>query len=197
MAERDQLGREAWTQAALDALGEEGLHGVAVEPLARALKVTKGSFYWHFKTRDELLLAAMERWANTQTEALIQAATNIRDPRQRLLGLIDQAHRSRAGLKLTHAVAAAAAHPVVGPVARRVSERRLSFLTECFTALALTPAAANNAARVVYCSYLGLAELEALGLGPKTHADLRAHVDYLLAALVPKRASRSSASPKR
>ena len=45
-------------RAAIDAFERSGPAGVAIVPLARQLGVTRGSFYWHFKSRDELLVAA-------------------------------------------------------------------------------------------------------------------------------------------
>ena len=56
-----RLSTADWEAAALDALAENGLAGVAIEPLARRLGVTKGSFYWHFTDRDALLAALKER----------------------------------------------------------------------------------------------------------------------------------------
>ena len=56
-----RLSAEDWALAALDVIAESGLASVAVEPLAKRLGVTKGSFYWHFPSRDALLVAALER----------------------------------------------------------------------------------------------------------------------------------------
>jgi AcrR family transcriptional regulator len=66
MAEKARLDRADWLDAALDALHEEGESGVRVEPLARRLGVTKGSFYHHFRDREELLGAMIDRWQATQ-----------------------------------------------------------------------------------------------------------------------------------
>ena len=60
--EKSRLSAEDWALAALDVIAESGLAAVAVEPLARRLGVTKGSFYWHFPSREALLVAALERW---------------------------------------------------------------------------------------------------------------------------------------
>jgi len=49
------LGQDDWLRAARLALLRGGVEAVRVEKLARDLGVTKGSFYWHFKDRDELL----------------------------------------------------------------------------------------------------------------------------------------------
>ena len=54
------LSKADWTESALLALARDGLTGVAVEPLARRLSATKGSFYWHFANRAELIAATLE-----------------------------------------------------------------------------------------------------------------------------------------
>lgn len=47
---------DSWIDAALQVLAEQGIEGVKVERLANELGVTKGSFYWHFKDREALLV---------------------------------------------------------------------------------------------------------------------------------------------
>lgn len=49
------LSKADWTEAALAALARDGLASVAVEPLALQLGTTKGSFYWHFTDRADLI----------------------------------------------------------------------------------------------------------------------------------------------
>src|SRR5690606_34135016 len=63
-----RLSAEDWAQAALELIAEQGVAAVAVEPLARRLGVTKGSFYWHFPSREALLVAALERWEQFEQE---------------------------------------------------------------------------------------------------------------------------------
>jgi AcrR family transcriptional regulator len=61
MADR-QRSRESWLRAARLALLRHGVNGVSIEPLAMSLGVTKGSFYWHFKDRTDLLEALLREW---------------------------------------------------------------------------------------------------------------------------------------
>ena len=61
-----RLNRGAWLREALEVLRESGIDHVKVEPLAKRLGVTKGSFYWHFKDRADLLRALPEHWAKSQ-----------------------------------------------------------------------------------------------------------------------------------
>ena len=59
------LTRENWIDFALQRLTEEGIDKVTITGLARELSVTKGSFYWHFKDRDDLLQVMLTRWEET------------------------------------------------------------------------------------------------------------------------------------
>jgi len=64
------LQREDWLRAARLALLRGGIGAVRVEKLARSLRVTKGSFYWHFRDRDELLELLLREWENEVAEIL-------------------------------------------------------------------------------------------------------------------------------
>jgi len=59
---RTALDREAWIKGAIAILAEHGADGLRVEVLAKRLGVTKGSFYWHFKDRRDLLDAVLDFW---------------------------------------------------------------------------------------------------------------------------------------
>ena len=80
------LGREDWTEAAWQMLGRGSLDQVRVDTLARHLKVTRGSFYWHFRDRNDLIEAILERWfaALGLDQSMMPALRNIADPRERL-----------------------------------------------------------------------------------------------------------------
>jgi AcrR family transcriptional regulator len=56
------LGRKDWIEAAIAMLAEDNVEALRVDTLAEKLGVTKGSFYWHFKGRDDLLFAVLDEW---------------------------------------------------------------------------------------------------------------------------------------
>lgn len=88
-APNGRLDAEKWTLAALKALSQRGIDGVRVEALARQLGVTKGSFYWHFKNRDELYAAMLTHWRLRSTVALIERVDqSARTPSERLKNLV-------------------------------------------------------------------------------------------------------------
>jgi len=85
-----RLSRQAWIEAALDALAEGGLNAIRVEALAKRLNVTKGGFYWHFRDRSDLCAAVLEHWRSGRRE-VIDRQTRLEegdDPRESLKGLL-------------------------------------------------------------------------------------------------------------
>jgi AcrR family transcriptional regulator len=65
------LSASDWVRAAARRLAADGVDAVRVEPLAKELGVSKGSFYWHFTDRDALLDALLAYWRTAGTTGVI------------------------------------------------------------------------------------------------------------------------------
>lgn len=76
--------------AALAVIRAKGYASTTVDDICREAGVTKGSFFHHFKSKDELALAAIEYWS-TMTGGFFENADyhKLADPRDRLLGYVD------------------------------------------------------------------------------------------------------------
>ncbi|MFE3193037.1 TetR/AcrR family transcriptional regulator [Nocardia sp. NPDC059240] len=184
MAEkRQRLNREDWITAALAALTAGGVAAVAIEPLAARLNSTKGSAYWHFANRDELLGAALERWERDETEAVIALIAAEPDPATGL--------RTLMGTALSHpnenlaVTLAGSTDPLVEPVLARVTNRRIDYLAELFVRLGFDSGAARNRAVLVYTTYLGTGQLwrTAPGALPAGTAAWESYIDEIWRAL--------------
>jgi AcrR family transcriptional regulator len=179
------LSADDWIAAAMEAIVEGGVAEVAVERLAVRLGTTKGSFYHHFPNRDALIVAALEDWERSQTEAVIERLDLIPDPGERLRAVLAAAFADRAGGIRDAALMASATHPLVQPVVERVTERRLRYFTEMFNKLGLSRARARRRALMLYLSYVGLFDCLRLGLADLSDAELEAHAREVLSTLVP------------
>jgi AcrR family transcriptional regulator len=154
------LSRRDWVEAAFEALTADGLPGVAVEPLARRLGTTKGSFYWHFANRAELIAATLELWEQRETVETIERIRTLPTPEARLAALGTAAYSAAAtGGNALASVLAAAADPLVAPVLARVTRTRLAFLEELYRDLGASASDAGYLARVAYAVYLGIAQI--------------------------------------
>ncbi|MGW0914187.1 TetR/AcrR family transcriptional regulator [Streptomyces sp. NPDC002784] len=156
---KPRLSADDWADAALLAMGEGGLAAVAVEPLATRLGTTKGSFYWHFANRDALIEAALERWAETQTEALITELETEPDPERRLRLLFAAAIGSAADDVLEVTLLATADDPRVAAVLGRVTERRVAYVARLFAEAGFPEPEARRRGLLAYSVYLGHAQL--------------------------------------
>lgn len=184
--EKSRLSADDWAIAALDVIAEQGLAAVAVEPLARRLGVTKGSFYWHFPSREALLVAALERWEKTEQETVFGQLEAVSDPRARLQALFRLVAHELKPHVIYSELLKALDHPVVKPVLGRVSERRLDYLTATYRQAGLGRIDAQNRARLLYAAYVGFLQLS-LQLGqPRLHHDeFDAYVDHVMTTLIP------------
>jgi len=184
---RQNLSAEQWAAAALDAIAAAGVEAVSVEALARKLGVTKGSFYWHFSNREALVTAALELWERRETTDTIKDAENEPDPYQRIVSLFKRANTSHLAGRLYLALAAASDHPSVTAVVRRVSQRRLEYLENCYRALGLQPADARRWSTFAYATFIGNQQVhrdapERFPAG----AEFREYFKLMLTTLIPK-----------
>jgi AcrR family transcriptional regulator len=178
---RVRLTRDDWVQAALLAIAEGGTAAVAVEPLAARLGATKGSFYWHFRDRQELIEAALATWERKATDEIIAGLESIADPVERLRsGLViamELEEDEYPDVRLLPSVT----DPLVAPVAARVQKKRLTSLARCFREMGFPPAESRRRARLANSIYIGWVH-QRLVEG-KGHATPRQRADYQRAAL--------------
>lgn len=179
------LTRDDWTLAALYAIASGGIAAVAVEPLAKQLGATKGSFYWHFATRDELVEAALDMWERLGTTDVIEELNDIADPTRRLERLFERSFLDEFGGAADVNLLAEAGDPRVGKVIERVTARRVEFLAATFRELAFPPPEARRRALLCYGAYVGHFQLRraAPEIAPRGRA-LRSYVAAVLDLLV-------------
>ena len=68
--ERNQLQRFDWLLKALEIFVEEGIDSIRITRLANELGVTRGSFYWHFQNREDLIDSLVSFWKDKNTAAI-------------------------------------------------------------------------------------------------------------------------------
>jgi len=153
--EKHRLSAEDWEQAALELIREQGVTAVAVEPLAKRLGVTKGSFYWHFANRDALIQGALDRWEKNDIRTFTRTIDLINDPHDKMRAFFLRTRKETDSHVIFSALFRAVDHPLVKPFMQRVSERRIEFLTQGYVELGLSETVATNRARLTFMSYVG------------------------------------------
>ncbi|HEY1807061.1 MAG TPA: TetR/AcrR family transcriptional regulator [Acidobacteriaceae bacterium] len=90
MTQNQHESKTKLLDAALQVIREKGYQATRVEDVCEVAGLTKGSFFYHFKTKEELAVAAAEHWS-AMTGALFAAAPYqaLRDPLERVLAYID------------------------------------------------------------------------------------------------------------
>lgn len=157
------LDATAWIAAALDALAADGIDAVRVEPLAKVLRVTKGSFYWHFADRRALIDAMLSQWTSGRIAAIREQASPDGDPALALRRLADlYMRRSNArGLAIELAIRALARNDEpAGRAVQAVDAERLRLVAALFERLGWPPREAAARAVMVYSFLFGQSLLD-------------------------------------
>ena len=180
-AQRSRLSAADWERAALALIAEQGVNALNVEGLARELGVTKGSFYWHFPSREALLNAALERWeADVERElsAQVEAAS---DPRARLRELFRRIAHEVQPHRVYAALLRALDHPRIQSLMARVSQRRMDFLALAYRQAGMERGAAGHRARLTYAAYVGFLQMNVhLGVPRLSQDEYEAYVAHVI-----------------
>lgn len=173
---RRLLTREDWICAALAVVAERGVAGVSVDRLARTLGVTRGSFYWHFRNRRQLIDAVLEEWEREYTTDLLPEAEAVDDPVERLRLVFRDVYELPAD-QIEVTLHTAADDPLVAPTLARVIRTRLALLRRIFTELGLSDNEAADRAWLAYALYTGH---HVLGRNDEIRTDRPARFDQIV-----------------
>ncbi|GAB4201267.1 MAG: TetR/AcrR family transcriptional regulator [Wenzhouxiangellaceae bacterium] len=165
-AGRESLSPADWEQGALELIAEKGVAGLRVEPLARRMGITKGSFYWHFSDRDALLRKALQRWEELDDQHLSVFENSTDDPLDNLRAFFRRTSRQQLTHRVYSALLAGSQDVTIRAVLRRVTERRLAFLTKAYERLGYASGRAALHAQLTYNAYVGLIQLMPQGMAP-------------------------------
>ncbi len=152
---RSSLTPEDWIRAATELLIDGSVDAVRIDALARALEVTRGSFYWLFTDRDDLLERLLLGWQEEQTEQVIEGYRRQGVQRDDLIReLVDLPSHGRAAARGASVELAIRAWARRDDKARRVVDRvdakRLDYIQDCFAHLGFAPADARSRAFLLY-----------------------------------------------
>ncbi len=136
MAPPTRTPRSRWIEEGLRALAAGGPDAVRIEPLAQALGVTKGGFYWHFDDRRALLEEMLDTWERASIEEVIEhVESEGGDARAKLRRLFALASSSDELLTTDLAVRDwSRRDQAVAERLRRVDNRRMDYLRSLFGA---------------------------------------------------------------
>lgn len=154
-ASRANLTPEAWIDAATDVLVDQGMDKVRVDDLARQLGVTRGSFYWHFRDRNDLLQRVLASWRHRATEDLtrrLEAANP--DPRLQLRDVLTLPFRGQAATRAARIELAIRAWARTDLAARvavdEADANRIAYIAQLFSQLGFGVSEARMRAQMLY-----------------------------------------------
>jgi AcrR family transcriptional regulator len=152
----DQLSARDWLDRGLRTLATQGFSALKAEPLAKAMGVSRGSFYWHFADIDAFHAAILKAWREVAAEAIIsdvEAASAGDDP---LVVLLRRVFSEKLALERAVRNWAAFNDAARGAV-QAIDRRRLDYIEGLMEARGVAPEMAQARAQILYWAFLGYA----------------------------------------
>jgi len=149
---------ELWLGAAYEALLESGVDAVKILPLAKKLGLSRTSFYWFFKDREELLAALVTQWRDKNTGNLVkQTEAYAETIAEAMLNVIDcWLDDTIFDSKFEFAVRSwALQSPDIAAEVRAADRQRLDALTRMFVRFGQDETHADVRARTTYLTQIG------------------------------------------
>jgi AcrR family transcriptional regulator len=152
----DQLSARDWLDQGLKALATNGFTSLKAEPLAKAMGVSRGSFYWHFADIAAFHAAVLKHWRDIAAEQIIanvEAASGNENPLSVLLRRVFSEK-----LTLERAVRTwASVDPAARAAVQAIDQRRLGYVESLLKQSGLSDAVARDRAQILYWTFLGFA----------------------------------------
>jgi AcrR family transcriptional regulator len=154
---------EGWLEAAYDALLESGVEAVKILPLAKRLNLSRTSFYWFFKDREELLAALVARWREKNTGNMVKRSEAYAETiAEAMLNVFDcWLDKDLFDAQFEFAVRSWAlqSEDILEEV-RQADQARLEALSRMFMRFGFAEAAADVRARTTYLVQIGYISMQ-------------------------------------
>jgi AcrR family transcriptional regulator len=152
--EHDRKSKTTWTDQGLRTLEAHGHNALKAQPLAKALGVSRGSFYWHFADIGDFHSALSLRWRERMFEQIVEDVTRAgHDPLRRLLErVLSEPSRLEIAVRSWALV-----NPQAASMVDDVDKRRVEFIKKLLCTMGCPPALALTRAQLFNWAYLGFA----------------------------------------
>ncbi len=184
--EKEQLSRDAWLDAAASAIEEGGFDNVRVLNLAKTLGVTRGSFYWHFRDHQDLLVSFLERWRERRLADLtawLPSDTDVESETRRILHrLLSEGTHNVRRMRIELAVRDFARKDALAArIVAEIDQARIAQNQRILEQIADDPRGADDLSLLLYVATMG-AQLVMTGPAEKSPAMQR--IETMLGNLV-------------
>lgn len=150
----EQLSADDWIRQGIKALTRSGFTALKADPLAKAMGVSRGSFYWHFADLGAFHTAILKRWREIAAEEIIAGVEADSD--EPLTALLRRTFGAR--LDLERAVRNwAAFDPAAQAAVRAIDRRRLDYIEGLLQRRGFSATIAQARAQILYWIFLGFA----------------------------------------
>ncbi|MCC5856964.1 MAG: TetR/AcrR family transcriptional regulator [Ectothiorhodospiraceae bacterium] len=184
--EKEQLSRDAWLDAAATAIEEGGFDNVRVLNLAKKLGVTRGSFYWHFRDHQDLVVSFLQRWRErrlSDLKAWLPSDTDVESETRRILHrLLSEGTHNVRRMRIELAVRDyARKDPLAADIVAEIDQARIAQNQMILERIVENPRGADDLSLLLYVATMGA---QLVMTGPSRKSPAMQRIETMLGNLV-------------
>jgi AcrR family transcriptional regulator len=153
----DQLSAKDWLDQGLRTLAKHGFIALKAEPMAKAMGVSRGSFYWHFADIGAFHRGILEHWRDVAVERIIADIEALPPDGNALQALLTRAFGGKPPLLEGAMRSWAARDPVARSAVQAVDARRMGYIEKLLVDAGLPSEVARARTQILYWAFLGFA----------------------------------------
>jgi AcrR family transcriptional regulator len=153
----DQLSAKDWLDQGLRTLAKQGFTALKAEPLAKAMGVSRGSFYWHFADIGAFHRAILDHWRDVSVEQVIADLEALSPDANALDVLLNRAFGGTPPPLESAMRSWAARDPVARSAVQAVDQRRMGYIEKLLGGSGLPAETVRARTQILYWAFLGFA----------------------------------------
>ena len=150
-----KLNKAAWFEQGFKVLKTSGAANLTIENLTKSLNKTKGSFYHHFKNRDDYFKKLLEFWETKQTFDIMEIKKQEKTFRGINTTLLKLSKENMDPDVEVAIRAWALRDPLARAFQERIDTQRMGFLRAMFSLMTDDPEQVEMISLIRYCFYIG------------------------------------------
>jgi AcrR family transcriptional regulator len=148
--------KDQWLEASFESFAREGHSKIHIEHLTKSLGSSKGSFYWHFKDRNDFLLSLADYWVRITNKEVIEVVKKVQgDAKTRLFALMKIISRKDLQKYDPPMRALGFKYPEIAKIVKKVDNQRLTFVHRMFADMGFRGEELEMRTYVFVCYYSG------------------------------------------
>jgi len=162
--------KNQWIELGYQLFSEDGIKGLNVDVMSKALKCNRSSFYWHFKTKNDFINELVDYWIYTYTNLVITEVVGLVNPKKKLLRLLEIVFKKDNSMDFIFFLKKyGQKNKNIKTIVDQIDRRRIAFGSQILEEIGYSEEEAKIKSSIIYKYLIGYQEMIRFKKQPKNY----------------------------